>query len=105
MNFRKKLLKNRDNQFEISVKMSLLDQLTTQLTGFKAIKEDGAWIWKTQPFLLELAVLIWSVLLHFLGIKTAFKSIDKKTKSCQKNNETLSLKIPGNYYFLDLNTF
>ena len=46
MNFRKKLLKNRDNQFEISVKMSLLDQLTTQLTGFKAIKEDGAWIWK-----------------------------------------------------------
>ena len=36
---------NRDNKFEIAVKMSLLDQLTTQLTGYKAIKKDGVWIW------------------------------------------------------------
>ena len=38
--------RNRDNKFEIAIKMSLLDELTAQLTSHKAVQENGTWIWK-----------------------------------------------------------
>ena len=36
----------RDNKYDIALKMSLLDELTSQLCSHKAIQENGQWIWK-----------------------------------------------------------
>ena len=38
--------RNRDNRYEVAIKMCLLDELTAQLCSHKAIKEKGTWKWK-----------------------------------------------------------
>lgn len=38
--------KNKNNKFEIAIKMALLDALTEQMTGYRATQRKKDWIWK-----------------------------------------------------------
>ena len=94
---------NRDNQFEIAVKMSLLDQLTTQLTGFKAIKEDGAWIWKKTAVPTRVGRLDLVGAFAFPGDqKLLLNRLIKKLRAAKKTMKPFRSKFQVTIIFLTL---
>ena len=91
---------NRENEFEIAVKMSLLDQLTSQLTGHKAIKKDGTWIWHKTSVPTRIGRLDLVGTFAFPGDqKLLLNRLIKKLRAAKKTMKSLRSKFQVTIFF------